>query len=152
MKQYKYKVKGVEYAVNIQTIEGNIAKVEVNGIPFDVEMEGTILLSPSFSPSAPAPVAAPATPAAPVSAPAAPVAAAPAASGSGKAMKSPLPGVILAVNVTVGQVVKKGDVVVILEAMKMENNINAECDGTVTSISVNKGDSVMEGATMLTIG
>ncbi len=57
-----------------------------------------------------------------------------------------------AVAVTVGQAVKKGQTVVVLEAMKMENNINAECDGTVTAVHVNKGDSVREGAMLVTIG
>lgn len=157
MKQYKYKVKGVEYEVNITSVEGNMAKVEVNGVPFDVEMTGSTSLTTS---SLNSPISAPAAPA--ISAPApvasAPVAPTPAASapiaapGSGKALKAPLPGVIISVNATVGQAVKKGQTVVVLEAMKMENNINAECDGTITSICVNKGDSVMEGTVLLTIG
>src|SRR5574344_2030637 len=130
MKEYKYKVKDVEYKVNINSIEGNIASVEVNGVPFEVEMEG--------KPEAAKPVSVPR-------------AAAPAA-GGGKPLKSPLPGVINDIKVAVGTQVKSGQVVLILEAMKMENEINAECDGTVTSIAVNKGDSVMEGDVLLTIG
>lgn len=156
MKQYKYKVKGVEYAVTIQGIENNIAKVEVNGIPFDVELAGTTSFSTIPVTPAPAPASAPAAPAAaPVAtpAPAPKPAAAPApASGAGKGLKAPLPGVITSINVAVGQAVKKGDTVLVLEAMKMENNITAESDGTVTAICVNKGDSVMEGTVLLTIG
>ena len=64
--------------------------------------------------------------------------------GNGTAVRAPLPGTVNAVAVTVGQAVKKGQTVVVLEAMKMENNINAECDGTVTAVHVNKGDSVHE--------
>ena len=66
-------------------------------------------------------------------------------------MKSPLPGTITSVNVKVGDVVKEGDTVVVLEAMKMQNNIESEFSGTVTSILVNQGDSVLEGAVLLTI-
>ena len=72
--------------------------------------------------------------------------------GNGTAVRAPLPGTVNAVAVTVGQAVKKGQTVVVLEAMKMENNINAECDGTVTAVHVNKGDSVREGAMLVTIG
>lgn len=149
MKEYRYKVKGVEYKVNIHSIEGNLANVEVNGVPFEVEMEGKVEAAKPVAVSAPAPVATPA-PSAPV-AQTAPKAAAP-ASGKGKALKSPLPGVINDIKVAVGSQVKSGQVVLILEAMKMENEINAECDGTITSIAVNKGDSVMEGDVLLTIG
>ena len=67
-------------------------------------------------------------------------------------MNAPLPGVVTKVLVAAGQGVKKGDTVVVLEAMKMENNITAECDGTVTGICVAAGDSVLEGTTLLTIG
>jgi biotin carboxyl carrier protein len=149
MKEYKYKVKDVEYKVNINSIEGNIASVEVNGVPFEVEMEGKpeaakpVSVPRAAAPAAPAPSAAPAPQAAPKAAPAA---------GGGKPLKSPLPGVINDIKVAVGTQVKSGQVVLILEAMKMENEINAECDGTVTSIAVNKGDSVMEGDVLLTIG
>jgi biotin carboxyl carrier protein len=63
-----------------------------------------------------------------------------------------LPGVIIAVKVNVGDAVKAGQTVAVLEAMKMENDIQAECDGTVTAVKVAKGDSVLEGATIVTIG
>ena len=75
-----------------------------------------------------------------------------ATAGAGTPVKAPLPGTINAINVKVGDTVAVGDVVIILEAMKMQNNIEAENAGTVTSILVNQGDTVMEGAVMLTIG
>ena len=100
--------------------------------------------------AAPKPVVTPrpaAAPAAPAAQPARP--AAPAAGKSG--VKSPLPGVILDIKVKVGDTVSKGQTVIILEAMKMENNINADKDGTVTAINVNKGDSVLEGNDLIII-
>ena len=71
--------------------------------------------------------------------------------GAGTPVKAPLPGVVAKVLVAQGQAVKKGDTVLVLEAMKMENNITAENDGTVSGICVAPGDSVMEGATLVTI-
>ena len=88
----------------------------------------------------------------PVTPAAAPAAQPEVPAGNGTAVRAPLPGTVNAVAVTVGQAVKKGQTVVVLEAMKMENNINAECDGTVTAVHVNKGDSVREGAMLVTIG
>ncbi len=151
MSKYQYKVQGVDYEVEIEEVEGNIAKVNVNGIPFEVELQQPInaakhptIVKPKVE--APKPVAA-----APVAA--APVAAQPAtAIGAGNAQKAPLPGTITSINVKVGDTVAVGDTVVVLEAMKMQNNIEAEYAGTVTSITVNQGDSVMEGAVLLTIG
>lgn len=149
MKTYKYKVQGVEYKVNIDEIEGNVAKVTVNDVPFEVEMEETV--RPTKSVAKPVVVAAPA--AAPAPAPAAtPAPAAAPAAGAGKKVVAPLPGTITSVEVQVGQAVKAGDTVIVLEAMKMQNNIEAETSGTITSVLVNKGDSVMEGATLVTIG
>lgn len=143
MKQYKYTINGADYDVTIDSLNGNKAKVIVNGMSFDVEMQGT--LNESDLPDAPAADAS--------AAPAAPKAAAPAgAPGKGTPVKAPLPGVVTAINVNVGQKVKKGETVVVLEAMKMENNIAAECDGTVTSVCVAQGDSVMEGTVLVTVG
>lgn len=152
MKQYKYTINGADYDVTIDSLNGNKAKVIVNGMSFDVEMQGT--LNESDLPEAPAADAS-AAPAAPKAAApaAAPKAAAPAgAPGKGTPVKAPLPGVVTAINVNVGQKVKKGETVVVLEAMKMENNIAAECDGTVTSVCVAQGDSVMEGTVLVTVG
>ena len=155
MKEYKYKVNGVDYTVNINSVEGNMANVTVNGVSYNIEME-----KPVAAPKAtPAPKAAPAPAAAPKAAPAPAPALAPnaapapaAAPAGGEALKAPLPGVIKDIKVAVGDQVKEGQVVLILEAMKMENEINAECDGTITAISVNKDDSVLEGTVLLTIG
>ena len=159
MKTYKYKVQGVDYEVEIAEVEGKIAKVNVNGIPFEIEMQKPInaakhpaLANTKRSASAPAAPAAPAA-AAPAQPVAKPQPAQPAAAaGAGTPVKAPLPGTINAINVKVGDTVAVGDVVIILEAMKMQNNIEAENAGTVTSILVNQGDTVMEGAVMLTIG
>ena len=144
MKQYKYKINGAQFDVTIDSIQGNTAKVEVNGIPFEVEMQGTTLVegelpTQTTTEASAAPAAAPAP-------------AAKGAAGAGTPVKAPLPGVVTKVLVAAGQAVKKGDTVLVLEAMKMENNITAECDGSVTGICVAAGDSVMEGTTLLTIG
>ncbi len=152
MNKYQYKVQGVDYEVEIAEVEGNIAKVNVNGIPFEVELQQPINAAkhPNIAKvkvEAPKPTAA-----APVAA-AAPAAAKPAApAGKGNPVKAPLPGTINQVNVKVGDIVGIGDVVVVLEAMKMQNNIESEYAGTVTSVAVSQGESVMEGAVMLTIG
>lgn len=148
MKQYKYKVNGAQYDVTIDSIVGNIAKVEVNGIPFEVEMQGSSLVEEDL-PTQVADEAAAAAPA-PAAAPAAE--AAPAAGAPGAPVKAPLPGVVAKILVSVGQAVKKGETVLVLEAMKMENNITAEADGKITGICVAAGDSVMEGTTLVTIG
>lgn len=142
MKQYKYKINGNLYNVTVNDVEDNIARVEVNGIPFNVEMEK----KPKTE--APKPVVRPAAKPAAAPAPAKP-AAAPAAKKSG--VKSPLPGVILDIKVKEGDMVKKGQLVLVLEAMKMENNINADRDGKVTAINVSKGDSVLEGTDLIVI-
>lgn len=146
MKSYKFRINGNEYNVDINSVEGNIADVTVNGAAYQVEME-----------NAPAPVQKPAqAPAAAVASTGsattttpAPKAAAPA--GAGKPVTSPLPGVIIEVSVKEGQTVKAGQKVAVLEAMKMENEIQAPADGTVTAILVNKGDSVLEGAEIVKI-
>ena len=152
MNKYQYKVQGVDYDVEIEEVEGNVAKVNVNGIRFDVELKQPINPTSSLKKvrvEAPKPVARPAIPtAAPVAAPAAPAAPA----GAGSPIKAPLPGTIIEVKVNVGDTVKQGDCVLILEAMKMQNNIESEYEGTVTFITVKQGETVMEGAVLLTIG
>ena len=151
MNKYQYKVQGVDYDVEIEEVEGNLAKVSVNGIPFEVELKRPInpvhaikkpkVAAPKPAAPAPAPAAAAPKPAAPAAAP-----------GSGNPVKAPLPGTISSISVKVGDQVNVGDTVLVLEAMKMQNNIEAEYAGTVTSIVVNPGDSVMEGTVLLTIG
>lgn len=148
MKTYRFKINGNDYEVAINSVEGKNASVTVNGTAYQVELEeapAAPVQAPVAAPAASAPAQSPAP--APAAAPAAPAAAA----GSGKAVTSPLPGVIIAVKVNVGDKVKAGQEVAVLEAMKMENSIEATQDGTVTAINVAKGDSVLEGAPIVTI-
>ena len=141
MKEYKYKINGNEYNVAVEELEGNKANVTVNGKSYEVELDRPA------KPAVSKPVARPAA-AAPAAAPA--PKAAPAAGGAG--IKAPLPGVILDIKVKVGDAVAKGQTVAILEAMKMENNINADREGTVVSINVEKGQSIAEGTDIITLG
>jgi len=145
MKEYKIKINGNDYNVAIDEVEDNVAKIQVNGTPYNVEFE-----RPIAKPKAVAQVKRPApAAAAPVATPSARPAA---ASADGEVVTSPLPGVVLNINVKEGDAVKKGDAVLILEAMKMENAIEATCDGTIKAIKVQKGDSVLEGAPLVVIG
>lgn len=160
MKEYKYSINGNEYTVAVIDLDGNTAAVEVNGTSYKVDILGeelNITPRPAAKPAAPVAPAPQPQVTAPVAQPTPaeqPVAPAPAAqpAGNGKPILSPLPGVILDLKVNVGDQVKAGQTVAILEAMKMENNINAELDGVVTAIKVNKGDSILEGAEILLIG
>ena len=147
MKTYRFKINGNGYEVAINSVEGQTASVTVNGTPYTVELEEAPVAPVQVAPVQAAPVQA----AAAQPAPAQPAASAP-ASGTGKTVTSPLPGVIIAIKVNVGDVVKAGQEVAVLEAMKMENSIEATHDGTVTAINVSKGDSVLEGAPVVTIG
>lgn len=139
MKNYKFKINGKNYEVNIGEAEGKTLHVNVNGADYQVELE-----------NAPAAAAVQAAPAAQTAAPA--PAAAPKPAGAGVTVKSPLPGIIISVDVKEGQAVKRGQKVAVIEAMKMENEILAESDGTVTAVFARKGDSVLEGADIVTIG
>ena len=149
MKEYSFKINGKQYDVTVESVEGKNAQVVVNGAAYSVEIEkgvadSVVAAAPqNDKPVAPAPQAAPAAaaPAAPKAAPA----------GPGTKVESPLPGVVIEVSVKEGQAVKQGQKVAVLEAMKMENEIAATVDGTVTAIHVNKGDSVLEGAPIVTI-
>ena len=143
MKEYKYKINGNEYNVAVEELEGNKASVTVNGKTYQVELDRPA------KPVVAKPVARPA------GAPsAAPVAAAPAPrpTAGGAGIKAPLPGVILDIKVKVGDTVTKGQTVAILEAMKMENNINADREGQVVAINVEKGQSIAEGTDIITLG
>lgn len=128
-------------------------KITVNGVTYDVAVEETGSSAPAFAAAAPAaaPVAAPAAPAlaaAPEAAPAAPAA----LPENGKKVGAPMPGSIVDVCVSVGQTVAAGDRLIVLESMKMENDIVAESAGTILGIGVSKGDMVNAGDTLLVIG
>ena len=161
MKEYKYKINGNEYSVAIIDLEGDKAAVEVNGVSYQVDIltEATPhllhvqqlsllrlphLLLPQHPPLL-HPLLSLSHPLLLLPNPAAPA-------GKGTAVQSPLPGVILDIKVAVGDQVKAGQTVAILEAMKMENNINAECDGVITAIKVSKGDNILEGSDIVIIG
>ncbi len=140
MKEYKLKINGNDYAVTITHFEDTIAEVEVNGIPFKVEISGAAVKQPLTISKPAKPAQVEATVSKPVS------------SDSETTITSPLPGVILEVAVKEGDIVKRGQKLMVLEAMKMENVIEASADGKVIAIKANKGDSVLEGAPLITIG
>jgi biotin carboxyl carrier protein len=144
MKTYRFKINGNEYDVAVNSVSGNMAEVNVNGVAYQVEMEDMPAAPVQTMPSAPV-SAVPVQHVQP-----APQTTAP-ASGVGKKITSPLPGVIVAIKVNVGDKVAEGQEVAVLEAMKMENSIEAETAGTITAIHVAKGDSVLEGAAIITI-
>lgn len=155
MKNYKFKINGNEYSVDIVGIEDNKAQVAVNGKNYEVEMDMTNVKMPTSPKPVARPAATAAVAAAPQAAPAAapsPAAApAPAASGAGMAVKSPLPGTVLDLFVREGDTVTAGQHLILLEAMKMENNIDAPKAGVVKGIRVKQRDAVMEGDVLLTI-
>ncbi|HAN17789.1 MAG: acetyl-CoA carboxylase biotin carboxyl carrier protein subunit [Bacteroidetes bacterium GWC2_33_15] len=146
MKNFKFTINGNQYEVNIIHIEDNIAEMEVNGTPYKVEVEKAI--AQTKTPILVRPASVPSTDSHPsvmkTSNPDSP-------KGAGH-IKSPLPGVILDVFVREGDIVKKGQKLLMLEAMKMENNIDSDKDGKVVSVKVQRGDSIMEGDILITIG
>lgn len=150
MKDYKIKINGNLYNVHINDIDEFTATVEVNGTPYRVQMENDTKKAAAKKvvtaiPKAPAdnPAITVAAPSAPVSKPAMPT--------HGTSIKAPLPGVILEVIAKPGDVVKPGQKLLVLEAMKMENNILADRDGKVSEIRVTQGQSVLEGADLIII-
>ncbi|MFZ5429877.1 MAG: biotin/lipoyl-containing protein [Bacteroidota bacterium] len=146
MKRFKFTINGNKYETEVIHIEDNVAEIEVNGTKYYVEVNRDI--KPTKTPKLVRANAVPSTDAHPsvakTSNPSAP-------KGAG-AVKSPLPGVILEMLVREGDQVKMGQRLLVLEAMKMENNIEADKAGTVTSILKHKGDSVMEGDVLIMIG
>lgn len=141
MKEYKYKINGNLYKVTVGDIQDNNVKVEVNGTSYTVELEKST--TPKIKPVV---RTAATTPAAPPPAVARPVVA-----GNKSGIKSPLPGVILDIKVKEGDTVKRGQTLLVLEAMKMENDIKSDRDGKVTSIKVSKGESILEGTDLIII-
>ena len=155
MKNFKFKINGTDYSVDINEVEGQEIKLDVNGTPYTVTVDKEIRQPKhtTIVSSRPAPrVASAHGEVQRGSAPAAAPAPAAGAAVAGNKVQSPLPGTILDVFVNVGDAVKAGRRVVLLEAMKMENNIEADCDGTVKAVNVRKGDSVLEGDTLIVIG
>ena len=141
MKEYRYKINGNLYKVAVGDIEENNVRVEVNGTAYMVELEKAkapkikpILRTASTSPAAPPPAVM-----------------RPAPIGGKSGVKSPLPGVILEIKVKEGDTVKRGQTLLVLEAMKMENDIKADRDGKVTAIKVSKGESILEGTDLIII-
>ncbi len=143
MKSFKYTINGNVYKVHINSVVDDIAEVEVNGTPYHVKMEKpakkqiVTLKRPAQAPTTPSGES---------------VVTRPVASSTPGAVKTPLPGVILQLKCNVGDTVKRGQTLLILEAMKMENNINADRDGKIIEIKVHQGDSVLEGADLVVIG
>ena len=145
MKEFAFKINGADYKCAVEELEAGKAKVTVNGKVYEVETEkATPKVAPAAKPAAPAPQAAPAP---------APKAEAPkAAPAAGVQVKSPLPGSVIKVLVSEGQAVKKGDTLLTLESMKMENAIMAEADGTVKQIAVTPGQNVMQDDLLIVLG
>ena len=148
MKEYKFKINGNEYTVEVAGIEDHIATVSVNGAQYEVEIEG-LAVSPKPLTKTPKVVS---TSTVPVTDDVPVRTARPEASATAGDVKSPLPGVILELSGKVGDSVKVGQRLLILEAMKMENNIDSDKEGVVKEIRVSKGDTVLEGDVLLTIG
>jgi len=146
MKKFKFTINGNRYDAEVLSIEDNLAEVEINGTKYNVEVDKS--MQPVKTPKLVRSVSVPSTDSHPsiakTASPSGP-------KGSGT-IKSPLPGVILELFVKEGDVVKIGQRVLILEAMKMENNIEADKAGRIISIAKNKGDAVMEGDVLIVIG
>ena len=143
MSQYNLKINGKEYSVCVDSVKGDHAEVTVNGKKYEVEIsrpkEQIEIPSRPFQSASeePAPFRSPSRRK---------------VGSAGMTVESPLDGNIISVNVKVGDTVRSGQAVAILEAMKMENEILAECDGTVTEVNVAKGDHVSVGESIITIG
>lgn len=163
MGKYNFIINGHDYQVDVNSVEGGIADVTVNGTDYKVELADAVP-APAQQAVRPAPqtvsTGAPAVTtasratslASQATAPAAQTATASAPQGKGEVVTAPLPGVILDIKVKVGDAVKAGQTVAVLEAMKMENEIESTASGTVTAVNAGKGDSVLEGAAIITIG
>jgi len=146
MKKFKFTINGNQYETEVLSIEDNMAEIEINGTLYKVEVDRSIQTTktPKLVRAASIPSTDVHPSQAKTSSPAAP-------KGGGK-IKSPLPGAIIEIHVKVGDHVKIGQKVITLEAMKMENNIESDKEGTISSINVSKGDSVMEGDVLIVIG
>lgn len=137
MKKFGITIRGNSYQVKIKTLEDSKAVVEVNGSSYEVELEQEVKTTKTPKLIRSAPVATPPKSLAPAN--------------TLKKVIAPLPGVIHKVNVTENTVVKIGDILFMLEAMKMENNVLAEKSGVVKNVRIKEGDSVMQGDLMMEI-
>lgn len=146
MKEYRYKINGMKFTVNVGDIVDNEATVEVNGVPYKVELDKKVTKKekPALAQSGQTNHG----PSAPVTSKPAQK---PAAPSHPDALKSPLPGTIMSINVKVGDTVKSGDKVGVLESMKMENDLRSTKDGVVKQILVSQGDTVQEGDDIMII-
>lgn len=147
MKKFKFTINGNNYEVEILNIEDNIAEVEVNGSIYKVEIDRNFITTKTPKLVRPASVPSTDTPKSEEH-----KTIEPSNSKEPKKILSPLPGVIIDILVKKGDYIKVGQKLLILEAMKMENNIESDIEGTVIDIKVSKGDSVMQGDVLLVIG
>lgn len=144
MKEFKFKIGGTDYAATVEELEGGKLQVKLNGKAFEVEMpQSERKVQRPAAPAAAPKAAAPVAKAAPAAAPA------PAASAGGRPINAPLPGVVIKINAKVGDKVSAGDTLLILEAMKMENNITADANGTIKAILCKEGDQVQSGQALV---
>lgn len=144
MKKFKLTIRGNKYDVDLLSIEDDIAKIEVNGTTYEVEVHHEKKISKTPTLVRKPAVLSSDTDKARTSKPSE-------RKGAG-VLKAPLPGTILEIKIKVGDVVKIGDKLIVMEAMKMENNINADKEGKIEAIKVNVGDSVLEGDALVEIG
>jgi biotin carboxyl carrier protein len=141
MRQYKFKINGNNYQVHIKTIEDNVVTLEVNGSEYDVELEKDKVQTKTPRIVRPVTASQPSEPPA-----------VKAKSAKLNRVQAPLPGTVLELKVKEGDAVTKGTLLMVMEAMKMENNILADVDGTITSIKVKDGQTVLQGDTLIEIG
>ena len=152
MKEFSFKINGKDYQCAVEEIEAGKANVTVNGKTYQVETAQAAAPKPKIQAGTAASVAKPAAVPAAASKAEAKPAAAPAAPAAGVQVKSPLPGSVIKVLVSEGQAVKKGDTLLTLESMKMENAIMAEQDGPVKQIAVTPGQNVMQDDLLIVLG
>lgn len=138
MKKFKFTIRGNEYEVQINSFEDNIAEIDVNGSIYQVELAEQVKTTKTPKLVRSQPIKTTETPAKPVS--------------SLSKVEAPLPGTIFKLKIKEGDEVKKGQVIMIMEAMKMENNILAEIDGVVKKVLVAEGSSVLQGDVLAEIG
>lgn len=144
MKEYKYKINGLKFTVSVGDVIDNEVNVEVNGTPYKVEIDKAAPQKPALSQSGKtAGISGNVTKSSPSPKPV--------VTGPATTVKSPLPGTIMSISVKVGDIVKSGDTVCVLEAMKMENDIKTTSGGKIQKILVNVGDAILEGTDIMII-